>query len=135
MSSIRADDRLLAKDLGLFMEPVELWDADGKLLGLFVPANLERCKQAYAEAIAKTDWAEVERRRNDPRPGVPFEKVRSLLRQMEAEFERRKTAGLPPLTDDEAMALYRSMRDQPAPANGVTNPASRALEQDACASP
>ncbi len=62
MIQLTADEQSLLKDLRSFAEPVEVLDANGKLLGLFVPANLERGKQLYEEMDARTDWAELERR-------------------------------------------------------------------------
>ena len=54
MIHLTADDTTLLKDLALFVEPVEISDADGKLVGLFVPASLERGKELYASLAART---------------------------------------------------------------------------------
>jgi hypothetical protein len=62
MSFLKADDDTLLKELAIFLDPVEITDANGKLLGIFVPANLERARQRHAEMAAKTDWAEINRR-------------------------------------------------------------------------
>jgi hypothetical protein len=91
MVRVTADDSWLLKDLGLFVEPVEVSDATGKLLGLFVPANLERGKQLYAKLAAQTDWAEIERRKATEKGGRPLWEV----------FERLKT-----LTEDPATQAY-----------------------------
>src|SRR6266851_274338 len=83
MVDLIADERRLLKDLGRFIEPVEVFDADGKLLGLFVPANLERCRQIYEESIAKTDWAEIKRRSaQETGQGVPLWKVFEHLKTL-----------------------------------------------------
>jgi hypothetical protein len=76
MVELIADDRCLLKDLGRFIEPVEVLDANGNLLGLFVPANLERGKQIYAESMARIDWAEIDRRATEEAgKGVPLRVV------------------------------------------------------------
>ena|SRR5260370_6057242 len=75
MIYLQADDETLLKDLSLFVEPVEISDANGQLLGLFVPANLERGKQLYARAIEGTDWAEMERRGASGEKGKPLWQV------------------------------------------------------------
>jgi hypothetical protein len=62
MIQLTADDNSLLKDLGSFVEPVEILDSNGRLLGLFVPANLERGKRLYEELDARTDWEELDRR-------------------------------------------------------------------------
>jgi hypothetical protein len=94
MVRLIADDTWRVKDLRHFVEPVEVMDASGKLLGLYVPANLERGKQISAELGAKTDWAEIERRAKSTDPGLtlkevfehlqsitPDEKVRAYLQE------------------------------------------------------
>ena len=75
MIQLVADDTWLVKDLGHFLEPVEVVDSGGKLLGLFVPANLERGKQIQAELGAKIDWAEVRRRAQSKEPGSSLKEV------------------------------------------------------------
>jgi hypothetical protein len=62
MIQVTADGGLALKDLALLVEPVEINDANGKLLGLFVPANFERGRQLADKVGAETDWAEIERR-------------------------------------------------------------------------
>ena len=66
MITLTADDDVLLKVLRLFVEPVEVWDAKGKFLGLFVPANLERGKQLYARVPTESERAEIERRKATP---------------------------------------------------------------------
>jgi hypothetical protein len=134
MGVIHVNDSWPVKNLGLFTEPIELCDSQGKLLGVFVPANLERCRQQQAEYVASIDWAEIERRRQDPRPGEPLERTLLLLKKVELELERRKAAGEKPMTNEEAMAYYRDLRRQAQEANGVPNSTSANQETDACAS-
>jgi hypothetical protein len=110
MITLTADDTTLLKDVGLFLEPVEVYDDSGKLLGLFVPANLERGKELSAKAAARVDWAEIERRDKANEPGVPLADALARLKQLEAEFERRKASGLAELTPEEALAYFRSLR-------------------------
>src|SRR5207249_8464383 len=104
MISLTADETMLLKDVGMFVEPVEVYHPDGKLLGLFVPANLERGKELYARAAAQTDWREIERRSRLPEKGEPFEIVLARLKMLEAENERRKAAGEPEFTPEEGVA-------------------------------
>ena len=91
MIQLTADDRCLLKDLRLFVEPVEISDANGKLLGLFVPANLEREKQLYAKGAARIDPAEIERRKQSKEKSYTTKEV----------FEHLKS-----LTPDPAMQTY-----------------------------
>src|ERR1700681_3555307 len=62
MVYLTADETILLKELGLFVEPVEISDESGNLLGLFVPANLERGKRLYAELASRADHEELDRR-------------------------------------------------------------------------
>jgi hypothetical protein len=62
MIQVTTDDRFLLSDLSKFMEPVEVLEPNGKLVGLFVPTNLERNKGRGNEKAAHIDWAEIERR-------------------------------------------------------------------------
>ena len=62
MIQVTADDHFLLSDLSKFMEPVEVLEPNGELVGLFVPTNLERNKGQYNEKAAHIDWAEIERR-------------------------------------------------------------------------
>src|SRR4051794_19430952 len=90
MVHLQADGEWLVKDLGKFVEPEDVYDESGKLLGLFVPANLERGKQLYAELDAKTDWAEVERRaREEKGQGRPLREVFKHLQTLTADPAER----------------------------------------------
>lgn len=115
MLTLTADNTKLMKDLGMFVEPVEIHDDSGRFLGLFVPANLERGKRIYAEAAARTDWAELERRRQSSEKGEPLEVVLARLKLLEQELERRGAAGEKAFTTEEALAYFRSLRQQGAP--------------------
>jgi len=81
MIRLTADDALLVKELPSFHDTVEIWDANGRLLGVFVPGNLERLKRVYAEAIARTDLEELARRAAETGPRRPPSEI---LRELEA---------------------------------------------------
>ncbi|HYV39156.1 MAG TPA: hypothetical protein VE988_25945 [Gemmataceae bacterium] len=110
MFALTADDRTLLKQVGSFAEPIEICDAKGKLLGVFVPANLERIKQKYAELVAKIDWAEIAKLRNEPT--VPHGEVVAKLQAMDEESSRRKAAGRP-FSKEEAKAFFESLGKNP----------------------
>ena len=60
--TLHPDEVWTLDDLGRLVEPAEISDANGRLLGIFVPANLERGKRLYAESASKIDAAEIQRR-------------------------------------------------------------------------
>jgi hypothetical protein len=109
MGSIKADDKRLLKDLGNYWEPVEVYDANDKLLGLFVPGNLERCKEKYAKLEAMIDWEEIRRRSDNSRPRIPNAQVLAGFKALEREMQRRASTGEQPLTKEEARALMRAV--------------------------
>jgi len=79
MIRFTANDTFLVKDLASLHDIVEIWDANGKLIGVFVPGDLERLKRVYAEAIARTDLVELARRAAEPGPRrAPSEILREL---------------------------------------------------------
>src|SRR5947209_17689578 len=112
MISLMADDTVLLKDVELFAEPVEIYDATGKFLGLFVPANLERGKAIHARAVAETDWAEIDRRMAAKGAGIPLRDTLARLKMLEAEMERRKAAGEKEFTREEALAYFQSLSQE-----------------------
>jgi hypothetical protein len=67
MVRITAEDDLWMKDLARLVEPVEISDLNGTLLGVFVPADRERKKRLSTEAAARIDHAELERRKASER--------------------------------------------------------------------
>jgi hypothetical protein len=89
MIPLKADQNLLGFLAGAH-EPIEVYDVTGeKLLGIFIPANMERCNRVYADAIARTDLAELKRRAAEPGP-------RRLHREVIDELKRRfSTNALP----------------------------------------
>ena len=62
MGIISCDQGWTVEDLALLYDPVEIEDSHGKLIGVFVPANLERCREEYARQWALVDEAELDRR-------------------------------------------------------------------------
>lgn len=134
MITMVADETALLEELRFFVEPVEVYDTKGKLLGLFVPANLERGKQLYAQAAARIDRAEIERRIQSKEKGVPFEEVLGRLKMLEAELERRKATGEKEFTTDEALAYFRSLRAAAAQGS-YSGGADVRTETDQCATP
>jgi hypothetical protein len=134
MVSLTADDTALLKDVGLFIEPVEIYDASGKFLGLFVPANLERGKETYARAAARLDRAEIERRKQSKGMGLPLRDGLDRLKKLEAEMERRKAAGERDFTTEEALDYFRSLRNQNAAATEPES-AGGSTERPGCAIP
>jgi hypothetical protein len=89
MVQLIADDASLLKDLRHFLEPVEVVDASGKLLGVFVPANLERAREIQAKLGAKIDWAEVERRAQSKEPGLSLKEVFQQLQSLTPDEKMR----------------------------------------------
>ena len=96
---LTANDTLLAKDLARFVDPVEIYDVHGKLLGLFVPANLERGKHLYAQLSESLDRAEMARRKAETKPGhgwqeliKKFQAAKSEDRENRVDVIRSSTA-------------------------------------------
>jgi hypothetical protein len=107
MGKIIADDTPMLVLSGV-VEPVEIRDEGGKLLGVFVPANIEQTRQAYAKLASRIDRAEIERRKKLAHKGYTTKEV----------FEHLKA-----LTEDEAMRLHlQKLIDQ-------------LVEREACATP
>jgi hypothetical protein len=134
--TIEANDTRLLKDLRLFVEPVEVYDPHGKILGVFVPANLERGKAMYAklQTMVDRDREEIAKRGSDPRQCIPSEVVRTGLRALNEESERRKQAGEQPLSVEEAQAIMRGglgHTSGPAAAASMPHPQK---ETEQCAS-
>ena len=61
MRRIIASDEWKLKDLELFVEAIEIRSEQGKLIGVFVPANLERGEQLYAQARASLNPTQLRR--------------------------------------------------------------------------
>src|SRR5581483_666410 len=96
MIQVTTGSKWTLSDLASFYEPVEIRDGQGKLLGLFVPANLERCDQLYARTASPHDRAEIDRRlRDEAGKGVTYKEVllKFLSRTTNPE-ERRELQNL-----------------------------------------
>ncbi len=135
MVTLVADDTTLLKEVARFIEPIEVYDSAGKLLGLFVPGNLERCKERYARGIAQIDWAEIKRRKESKEEGVPTREVLRRLEVLRQEMERRKVAGQVPFTTEEALSFFQSLCTGDATVNGLPEPAIKPRESGPCATP
>jgi hypothetical protein len=104
MIPLTADDTRLLKDLRMLVEPVEVYDPSGKLLGRFVPANLERGKALYAKVKANCDPEELKRRMSE-QPVGSFSDLVKRLKLMTEESNRRRATGEKDFTLDEARAF------------------------------
>lgn len=114
MFVVVANEVTLLKELGLYSDPVEVYDTEGQLLGLYVPANLGQGKGRSALAVPPTDWAEIERRRQSGGEAAPWEVVKERLQLLELEAERRRAAGEKEMTDEEVTAFMdRHRRPEP----------------------
>jgi hypothetical protein len=109
MVAIKISDGLQLKDLQRFYEPVEIHDEDGRVIGVYVPADLQQKRQRVAEMEPPPTTEEIERLMNQP--SVPHAIVMDGLRKLEVESQRRRSAGEPDLTPDEAVAYVRSLRE------------------------
>ena len=112
MVTLTADDTTLLKDVGIFVEPVEVYDPRGRLLGLFVPANLERGKQLLAQLPQLFDREELKRRLSSGEKGITHDEMWGRIRRLEAERQRRGAAGEGDFTPEEAVAYVRTLREQ-----------------------
>jgi hypothetical protein len=84
MIGMTANNVTLLKELGRFSEPVAVYDPEGQLLGLFVPANLGQGKDPCTREAPLAEWAEIERRRRSGEESYPFEVVRERLHGLQA---------------------------------------------------
>jgi hypothetical protein len=83
MTSIIADSHVQAA-LGGFVEPVEIHDSSGKLLGTFMPAAAD-LGWAYEEARAHFDPAELKRRNEDNPPGITTAEMLAKFHSLERQ--------------------------------------------------
>ena len=135
MISLTADDSRLLKDVRLFIEPVEVYDTRGKLLGLFVPANLERGKQMQARLAGLFDPAEIKRRLQANEPGGTLEQFWKWIRELEAEMKRRKAVGERDFTTEEVLAYFRSLRRRDQQEKNLSEGEGSLLEKEKCPIP
>jgi hypothetical protein len=64
-------------------EPVEVCDADGKVLGRYIPDVSEENRKLYEEARRSFDFAEADRRMANEKQGMTIEQVRQRLSELE----------------------------------------------------
>lgn len=83
MVHLTIDETWTLQDLGRFVEPVEINDANGMFLGLFVPANLEHGKKLYADQATKINWVEIERREKSGEIGHTTDEVLERLQDLD----------------------------------------------------
>jgi hypothetical protein len=124
MVSITADEKRLLREVGLFMEPVEVHDTEGNLLGYFVPANLQPTAEPCARPVNLADRPELERRLRANEPGEPYEVVRPRLLALEAEIQRREAAGEAPFSPEEGVKFFRQLRSAGQPSDRNNPPDS-----------
>jgi hypothetical protein len=137
MVEVIADDSALLKRLGLYHEPVEIYDTAGKLLGLFVPANQAWVKEHYARLAQTIDRAELERRAQSTEGWEPLHVTLERLRKLEEEVERRRRAGEPEFTTAEGLAFFQALREADSSPTVQSVPVaegSHALDRDVPAS-
>jgi hypothetical protein len=92
MIPLKADQFLLEVLPGAY-EPIEVYDVTGKkLLGIFIPANMERCKRVYEEAIARTDFEELKRREAEP---GPYRTLREVIEELRVRYPINAPTELP----------------------------------------
>jgi hypothetical protein len=117
MVAIKINQGLQLKDLQQFYDPVEIHDEDGRVLGVYVPADLQQKRQRLAELEPPPTKEEIERIMKLPK--VPFAEVMDRFRKLQAESRRRVATGEPDFTGDEAVAYVRSLRES-SERNGET---------------
>jgi hypothetical protein len=122
MIAVHADDKKLLKELGTYTEPVEVYSAQGKCLGLFVPGNLERTKEMSAKLEATINCDEIGMR--EPMPGrrIPHGLVLTRLKALEIEVQRRNAVAEKPFTAAEAQEFVNAcltLLTEPSGQDGV----------------
>lgn len=100
MPSLIADETLL-NCLARFLEPMDIVDAQGNYLGQFQPARVRRASEA--------DEREMEGWESEQT--YPNADVLARFRLLEVETVRRKSAGQPDLTVEEAISFVDRLRD------------------------
>jgi hypothetical protein len=83
MKHLTADQPLLER-LGGILEPVEIRDPNGKVLGLYTPALPDE-KEANARATDYFDLAEAERTLTEPTQGSSLQDVWQRIRAVESQ--------------------------------------------------
>ncbi|MCI0463390.1 MAG: hypothetical protein L0Z62_41160 [Gemmataceae bacterium] len=84
MTVLTADEVLMARLRGV-VEPVEIRDPAGKVLGHYTPARTPEEAAFYSWAKQTFDLEAAERAAADPRPGYTLEEVKERLRSLETK--------------------------------------------------
>lgn len=82
MNHLTADQPLLERLEGI-MEPVEIRDPDGRVLGTFTPALAPEEEEAYRKAAELFDPAELDRIEREGGPVYTIEQVWEYIHSME----------------------------------------------------
>lgn len=87
MKTVRTDHTWKLKDLAQFVEPVEIYDENQKLIGLFVPAKSGR---ELSEGPPPIDLAELERRKRSNQKGYALKEIFEHLLSLTNDEQTRK---------------------------------------------
>lgn len=113
MIQLTADDKPMFV-LGGLVEPAEIYDSDGKLLGVFVPDALAEKRALYAKSEALFDPVEIERRKATEQGGVTtkelFEHLLSLTQDEDTREDLQQR--IRKLEDEELLEQVRSLIKQ-----------------------
>ena len=82
MTIVTADQALLQRLTGI-VEPVEIRDADGNVMGTYTPALSPEEQEAYRQAAELFDHDEIDRIENEPGPVFTIEQVMEHLDSLE----------------------------------------------------
>jgi hypothetical protein len=82
MNFLTADQPMLDRLSGI-VEPVEIRDPSGKVLGCYTPRLSPEEEEAYARAAELFDPEELDRIEKDPRPLCTHEQVMEHLHSLE----------------------------------------------------
>ncbi len=98
----------------------EVRDTAGKVIGFFAPCDLSN-EQASVLMLAQMGLNELKRRGNSKEKGSTLAEIWERLRLLDAENERRITAGLPRFIDDEAVEFVDMLREKYQTVGGITD--------------
>ena len=84
MNYLTADDGLISRLRGI-MEPVEIRDANGNVLGHFTPVVPPEVQALYDKADALFDLEEAKRDAAAKQPGFSLQEVMRFIRSLEKE--------------------------------------------------
>jgi len=90
MTKVTADEKRLIKELSTYLEPVQIVDSSGNILGHFVPSS--------------------QRMPHVPEECATLQEALGWIGVLQKEMDRRKAHGERQLTNEEALEYYRSVR-------------------------